>query len=345
MDALTNRSDSRRRGRDPRPGDRRRGRRAGRALLAAGIALVTGGLVAVAGVPGGGVGNVAPAAAAAAAATGPSCVFTGPAIGALVLNVTPGDVINVDCKGMPANNPYLLIETSLLVAIDPAAAPLLQGQTTSVPGLLAVIAALPEMNALSVAFPTSDSSGVLNYNYTVPSTQPPDPNATCPPTTEEVDSGLIGCAVAMIDLTTFKPVTAGTFVLNYKGQPFFPPNPTLALSTTVAKYGQSVSVADAPGAKTFWWLGTLVSLYSNLGGGGGSTAPIPVTVKVGGRKTTTDAAVTPATYNGSVFTPPKLSGTFLVKGRGKAKVVVTLNASLLGVNVSNVASAPLRVHR
>ena len=134
------------------------------------------------------------------------------------------------------------MEASLLVAIDPAAAPLLQGDATSLPGLLAVIDALPELNPTSVAFPTSNSSGDINYNYTVPTTQPPDPNATCPPTTEEDNSGLIGCAVAMIDLETFKPVTVGTFVIEYKGQPFLPGNPTLALSTTTAHEGQYVQV-------------------------------------------------------------------------------------------------------
>jgi hypothetical protein len=289
------------------------------------------------------VGETATAVPSAAAASGPACTFKGPAIGALVISVTPGEVINISCSGFPASHPYLLVEASLLVAIDPAAKPLLTGQTTSVPGLLAVIAATPELNALSVAFPSSDANGNLNYNYTVPTSQPPDPNATCPPTTQELNSGLIGCAVAMIDLTSFKPVVAGTFVMNYKGQPFFPPNPTLALSTSVATRGQFVSVSDAPGAKTFWWLATLVSLYANLGGSGGSGGPIPVVVRVGGSKAVTNAAVAPATYNGSVFTPPKLSGSFIAKGRGKPKVIVSLNASLLGIPVSNIATQKLRV--
>jgi hypothetical protein len=289
------------------------------------------------------IGGVAATGSPAAAAAGPACKFTGPAIGALVINVTAGESINVDCKGFPANHPYLLIETSLLVAIDPAAAPLLQGQTTSLPGLLALISALPEMNALSVAFPTSNSSGVLNTNYTVPTSQPLDPNATCPPTTEELNSGLIGCAVAMIDLESFKPVTEGTFVLNYKGQPYFPPDPTLALGSAIAKKGQWLSVSDAPGAKTYWWLATLVSLYANLAGTGGSSGPIPVVVKVAGRKALTNAAVTPASYNGTTLTPPILSGQFFTKGHGHVWVKVSLNASLLGIPVSNLAQQKLKI--
>ncbi|HVA02441.1 MAG TPA: hypothetical protein VMU64_01735 [Acidimicrobiales bacterium] len=325
-------------GRTSHSTSRVRGRARGsalRVLLAACVALVTC-VVTI----GAGAGSGMPVAAAAA---GPTCKFNGPAIGALVLNVTPGDVINIDCKRFPDSHPYLLIETSLLVAIDPAAAPLLTGQATSVPGLLAIIAALPEMNATSVAFPTSNSKGVLDYNYTVPRTQPLDPNATCPPTTEELNSGLIGCAVAMIDLESFKPVTQGTFVLNYKGQPYFPPSPTMAISTDHALQGQSVSLRDAPGAKTFWWLATLVSLYSNLGGSGGSTGPIPVAVRLGGKRAATNAAVTPATYSNEVFTPPVLAGHFIAKGRGWLKLKVSLNAKLIGIAVSNSAETRIRV--
>ncbi len=243
---------------------------------------------------------------------------------------------------MGANHPYLLVEASLLVAIDPAAAPLLQGKTTSLPGLLAVISALPELNALSVAFPESNSSGVLDTNYTVPTSQPPDPNAKCPPTTEQLDSGLIGCAVAMIDLETFKPVVPGTMVLNFKGQPLFPlTNPTVGLSTTTPKTGQKVTISDAKGTTSYWWLATLVDLEANLGGGSGGAGPIPVTVKAGGHKAT--GSVAPATYNGTTFTPPKLSGSFIAKGHGKEKVNVTLSANLLGFGLSIGGSAKMVV--
>ena len=147
----------------------------------------------------------------------------------------------------------------------------------------------------------------------------------------------------MIDLESFKPVTVGTFVLNYKGQPYFPPDPTLALGSAIARKGQFLSLSDAPGAKTYWWLATLVSLYANLGGTGGGAGPIPVVVKVGGRKTITNAAVTPASYNGTTLTPPILSGQFYLKRAGKVWVKVTLNAKLLGIAVSNTAQARLRI--
>ncbi len=289
-------------------------------------------------------GTAATGSSAAAAAAAPSCVFTGPVsdIGQLVIGVTAGSSVNVNCKHFPDSTPYLLIETSLLVAVDPAAAPLLQGQATSLPGLLAIISALPEMNAQSVAFATSSSSGILNTNYKIPTSQPLDPNATCPPTTEEDNSGLIGCAVAMIDLENFKPVTTGTFVIEYKGDPFLPGNPTMALSTTEPHEGQYVAVKDAPGAKTFWWLATLVSLYANLGGGGGG-GPVPVVVKVRGHKAITNAAVTPATYNGTTFTPPVLSGDFIARSHGRGTIKVILKDTLLGLPISIQAQEPVRI--
>lgn len=305
-----------------RGGGRRRVRRA---FMAGCVAVVTC-AVAGAGAAGG--------AGAAAAAPGPACTFVGSILGApLVINVTPGKVIDMSCTGLPASTSFLLVEASLLVAIDPSAEPLLTGTSvTTLPGLLALISATPELNATSVAFPSSNASGDLTYGYTVPSSQPTDPNATCPPSTEQLNSGLIGCAVAMIDLTTFKPVTAGTFVLSFKGQPVFPPDPTLALSAAVQPHShvKTVTVSDAPGATSYWWLATLASIEAGLSGGSGG-GPVPVTVQVGRHTVASKAFVTPATYNGSTFTPPKLSGTFFVGRAARGRVTVTLPATLLGL--------------
>ena len=304
----------------------RRRMRSVRVLVAACVTLVTCAVAVVAG--GGG---------AVSAASGPKCSFSNSFAGLpLVMQVSPGTVVNISCRGLPDSTSYLLVEASLLVAIDPAAKGLLTGTSvTSLLGLEALIAATPELNAdpLTWGFPSSNASGDLTYAYTVPSTQPTDPNATCPPSTEQLNSGLIGCAVAMIDLSTFKPVTQGTFVMNYKGQPILPPNPTLALSikalpSTKRRPPKMVTVSDAPGAKTYWWLATLASIEDSLGGasGGGS---IPVVVQKGSRTLKSNAAVAPATYNGRVFTPPKLSGSFTTNA-SRGKITVLLSENLLG---------------
>ncbi len=303
--------------------------------VATSVAITSGGLFLVV---------LGPSAAAPAAASGPSCTFGPHAISAIVAGVTPGETITISCRGLTATNPYLLVTSSLLVAIDPAAKPLLTGSITTEAGILAAVSALPEMNALSEETVLSDGSGNLNTTYTVPTTQALDPNATCPESTEQFNSGLIGCAVAMIDLVAGKPVTAGTAVLNYASHSGFPTKPTLALSPSTAHTGQSVSLSDAAGATNYWWLATLASIVQGLSGSPGGGA-IPVTVKEGPGKTISSAGVSPASYNGSVFTPPKLAGTFVAKGHGKKKVTVTLAASLEGFGLSNVATQVLHVLR
>ena len=309
--------------------------RISKAVLAVAVTAMSSTVVSVAGVG---------AASAPAAAAGPTCSFKGSVLGTpLIANVQPGQTINYHCTGLTPNNPYVLVEASLLIAIDPAAKPLLTGQVTSLAGLLALLAATPEINPQSVPvlpLPLSDGSGNFNYAFTVPSSQPPDPNATCPPSNQELDSGLIGCAVAMIDGTTFKPVMAGTAVLSYKFQPVFPPDPTVALtSTPINRHLKKVSMSDGFGASSFWWLGTLVAILNGLSGG--SSGPVPVTVTVGRHVLPSTGTVVPATYNGSVFTPPKLTGSFFTGMRMHRKATISLAGDLLGLTLTIHAAAKI----
>jgi hypothetical protein len=275
-----------------------------------------------------------PAGAAAgprATSSGPTCTFNGSSL-PLVTGVSAGSTIAINCTGLPPLHPYLLIGTSLLLGIDPAAAPLLSGQVVSLPGVLALLAALPEIDLASEALPISDLFGNLNVTWTVPAFQPLDPNAGCPPTQQEFNSGLIGCAVAMIDLTSFKPVAAGSAVFEYTGFPFLPPNPTLALSTSTAVPNQVVSVSDAPGATTFWWLPTVTVTLADTKG---NVTPVPSNI-----------SVAPATYNGSTFSPPIISGNFTVPSTvtGPETVNVQVGGTLEGIPLTNSASAPLFVN-
>ena len=284
----------------------------------------------------------------AGAATGPTCTFNGSAL-PIVTGATAGEPIKVACSGLPPLHPYLTLETSLLLGVDPRAKPLLDGQIVSLQGLQALLAALPEVNPLALSLELSNLSGNLDFTYVLPSTKPLDPNAVCPPTTPQINAGLIGCGLATIDLTAFKPVGPASGVVEYAGDPLFPPPPTLALGSSTATKGSNVSVSDASGATTYWWLSTLLALESLLGGG---TPPTPTTTVTltNGTKTVTapnTIAVAPATYNGSVLTPPKISGSFTVppKMRGKDTVKVTYGATLLGFPLNNSASAPLTVRR
>ncbi|HXQ90491.1 MAG TPA: hypothetical protein VN768_02965 [Acidimicrobiales bacterium] len=293
----------------------------------------------------GGSSLVALGGSAPAGASGPSCTFNGGSF-PLVLDTVAGTKIKVQCSGLPPSTSFVQLETSLLLAVDPSASALLTGSVTSLPGLLALIQALPEINPGSLAFPSSNSAGVLSTTYTVPSTQPPDPNATCPPPKEQYNSGLIGCAVAMINLSSFAPVTAASFVIQGKGESGLPPFPTAAVTPNKAAPGATVSVGDAKGATKYWWLSTLAALGSLLGTG---PATPTISIRVGKHKVPTNAAVTPASYSGpgpflKTFTPPKLSGTFTVPpGAGRKKVTVQLLAPVFGILEVNVATTYMTV--
>jgi hypothetical protein len=273
--------------------------------------------------------SAAPAAAASTAT--PSCTFNGSTF-PIVGGVTPGSKIDLVCTGLPALTPFLLFETSLVLAIDPQTAALLAG-TVSPSLLVSVLSALPMINPQSFSFPTSDENGDLNYTYTTPTSQASDPNAVCPPTREEFNSGLIGCALAMVDLTTANEEAAGSAVLQYKGFSLFPPSPSLQLSKSSAAPGTTIYVGDKKNATTYWWLATLAALE-----GGTSTHGVYIS-KVGYIKNA--VKMTPASYNGSVFTPPKLSGSFVLPTTAKAgshNVIVDQNANLsgFGLSISNL---------
>ncbi len=279
------------------------------------------------------------AAPSGAATPVPSCTFNGSHL-PIVFGVTSGKVVDLQCTGLPANHPYLLAEASLLAGIDPAAKAVLSGGgITSLAGLLGALTALKEINMFSVALPFSDPNGDLNYNWTVPSTQPLDPNASCPPSTEEFNSGLIGCALAMIDLTSFTPVGAGSALLQWTGESLYPPPPTLALSKSKGRPGQTVNVSDAPGNTSYYWVNTLASLEGLLGG---SAAPPKLKVTYNNTKLPSTATVTPASYVNGVYTAPVLSGGFTVPQPNRDAldtITVSQSTSLLGLPLSASATA------
>lgn len=298
------------------------------ALLAFLVSIATGGAYVAAAPP-------------ASAASAPACTFNGSSF-PIVEDLTPGATVQVDCTGLPALHPYLLFETSLLIAVDPATASLLSG-TLSPTELIGALSALPLINASALSFPVSDASGNLDYAYKTPTTEAPDPNASCPPSTEEFNSGLIGCALALVDLTTTSAVGAGSAILQYSGETTFPPSPTLMIKPKSVTPGQTVEAKDAKGATTYWWLATLSELEGLLG----SSGPPPMaSAKFARTVTQSSLTVSAATYNGSTFTPPKLSGTFVIPSgvaSGKQKALVDLVADLSGYPITISASEEVPV--
>ena len=86
-----------------------------------------------------------------------------------------------------------------------------------------------------------------------------------------------------------------------------------------------------------------------MGGGSGPAPTITVTLTKGKSSVTAPNTITvsPAVYNNPVLTPPKISGNFTVPARatGKRTVTVTYVAQLLGFDLTNSATAPLKVRR
>jgi hypothetical protein len=289
--------------------------------------------------------------APANAAATPSCTFNGSTL-PIVTGVTAGTKVQLDCTGLQPLHPYLLMEISLVIGIDPAASGLLSGNVASLSGLESALSALGLLNAGSLAFPFSDLNGNLTTTYTVPSSEAADPNASCPPTPVEYNSGLLGCALAMVDLTTFKAVGAGSGVLEYLGDPFLPPDPQVVITPTKTTPGGTETVSSPPGASTYWWLSTLASLESLLGGSGGGDT---VRVSIGKNfvPATNDITITPASYKSGVLdspgtlTPPSISGTFTVPGgvKGKQKVTVIDAATLSGLPLSISASQRITIKK
>jgi len=294
-----------------------------------------------------GVATTGAPSAGAATPSGPACTFNGSSY-PILLGSTGGEKVAISCTGLGTLHPYLVMETSLLLAIDPAAKPLLTGQIASLPGLLSLLDSLPEVNTAALRFPVSNLSGGLTMTYKLPTSHALDPNAVCPPTTAQIDAGLIGCGLTMIDLTSFAPVAAGSVLVQYNGDPLFPPNPTLVGSTTSATPGSTVSVADAPGATTFWWAATLAALAGLLGGGPPPTPIVHVLLKHLGttRSVPNNITVSPAVYNPPVLTPPAISGGFTVPAglSGAQKVTVNYIVPVLGIVLRNTATFSLTVN-
>jgi len=275
--------------------------------------------------------TVAASATPASAASGPSCSFNGSSAG-IVTGITEGGTVQISCTGLPALHPYLVLEISLLIALDPNTAGLLSGNL-SPSLLLSALSALPQINPAALQFTASDASGNLSYSYTTPSNQPLDPNATCPPSTEEFNSGLLGCAIAMVDLTSAQELGAGSALLEYQGFPFFPPNPGIKVKPKNLKSGASETLEYPKNPTTYWWLATLANLEGDLSGTTGATGTMAINIGGVAKNIPNDIAVSPASYDGTTFTPPQITGGFTVPTTsvtGKHYLSATYTALLEG---------------
>ena len=261
-----------------------------------------------------GVGVVATSGTAGAA---DPCTFSVTGGGTLVNPglitgaVAGSTVVNADCTGVPSGT-YVMVESTLLAGIVTP----LSGQ-----------ADLADTGHL--AFLSGDIGA-----FTLPSPfAAADPNAQCGPSTVQINSGIIGCTVAVANISTHASV--GSVVVNYASSPN-PAPPTLVLSPATAAPGQTVSVSEAPGHTSYWW-----GNYSEQT----SIAPSDVTVG-GSTASASSVSISPASYlytgPSGTLTSPVLTGAFTVPcsaSNGSQPVTITQpNQTGLPLTVSATAT-------
>jgi hypothetical protein len=159
----------------------------------------------------------------------------------------------------------------------------------------------------------SSATGTLSTNFTLPSPTfvATDTNAVCPPTQAQINAGLVGCAIAVAQISP--QVVYGDALLQYPGQ-LTPQAPTLALSPGNASAGQTVNVRDTSGATSWWWGDALTA--NSI-----PSSDIAVGSVHSGVST---VSVSAATYNGSTLQPPALGGGFVVPCGLSGNQTVTL---------------------
>jgi hypothetical protein len=108
--------------------------------------------------------------------------------------------------------------------------------------------------------------------FAVPATfSATDPNATCAPSTAQINDGVFGCAIAVATAQQ-APVPGAEYLMTYASQST-PAAPTIVATQTTGSAGSLVNVADAPSANGHWWGNSLAFVQAALAGVSGGVAP------------------------------------------------------------------------
>jgi len=225
-----------------------------------------------------------------------------------VTGVTPGSTITIDCAAgtLPASSLLVIAETSGLAGIiSPSSAE------------------LNEADLAAISIVSSAADGSLHATFTVPkSFAAADPNAVCPPTQAQINTGLT-CDLVTVSLAGLQPLNEA--MLAYEGQGT-PNAPTLRGTFTINRGKKTVTASDAPGAcptpptaESHCWWGAPVTGAPNPTAFGGIPA---LAARISMLSTSGDLSVSPAVYCAAGATasvcsglpagtlaPPSLSGT------------------------------------
>jgi hypothetical protein len=313
---------------------RRRVRRGVIAVLGV-VGLLAGLLVAL---------TAAPAVATPIPPSTSSCTYNGSP--SAVTGVAAGTSVAISCTGMPASASIAVVETSGLagVASPSNAASGFADQTHLV---IASSDATGGFSATFVVHATGDATNPFTPTNA-------DPNATCPPSQAQINSGLVGCAIALANVATQAPLNIGTLVFASQAAPA---SPTLALSPNANVFpGNNLAASDAA-ATGHWWGAALTGAPNAAAGVPGFSAT------VGGVTATNTLSATPAAYCTAVapaagvtpsplcsgvtagtVVPPALSGNITVptpQPPNGTVVVTEPNTTPVGTPTSVQASATI----
>jgi hypothetical protein len=328
--------------------DRRGHRR--RVFAAVGVAgLLSGLLVAVAAAPPARMAvraafTASPAAATPVSPSTSSCTYNGSP--SAVLGVAAGTSVSISCTGLPASASIAVVQASGLAGV---ASP-----SNAVSGFV-------DTSHLVIA--SSDATGAFSATFVVHATGDAtnpftptngDANATCPPSQAQINSGLVGCAIALASVATQAELNAGTLVFASQAAPA---SPTLALIPNANVFpGNALTASDAA-ATGHWW-------GAPLTGAPNAAAGVPgFTTTVGGVTATNNLSASPAAYCTGVapaagvtpsplcsgvaagsLVPPALSGSITVptpQPPNGTVVVTEPNTTPVGTPTSVQASATI----
>ncbi len=194
---------------------------------------------------------------------------------------SPGDTVTVTGSGFPTGTGSLIGSGGVVVV-----------EASPLGALVSGFSAIEEIDVNQFLFQPVDNNGNFTTQFTVPSPFMAlgDPNAACPPLQNQVDVGLVGCAIAALYESSSGVSLGSVGIANVNSPIIFsgtqPDPPTLNVPSTTVHAGDTINFTGSG-----WW-----GSYP----GGGATAKI---CGIAGNPNNCDATtgsgvVAPTTYSG-----------------------------------------------
>jgi hypothetical protein len=170
---------------------------------------------------------------------------TGAVVGSYIVGVTAGTTtITFDCDA--SSGAAFAAEASLLAGIGSQAVMLASEADVSALGTFAP-------SATDTGCPAGTAGACEIATFAVPATfAASDANATCPPTTAQINAGLFGCFVAVATAAQ-QPLAGAEYLMTYASETTPPAAPTIAATVAAGPPGSTITISDAAANAGFWW--------------------------------------------------------------------------------------------